>query len=274
MDLSRGKFAHICDGPQRIEDTHPPIIDRELWEKVKAVRLRSRVKAIQGPRPKNGAHLSGLMRCGRCGGAMFATSRKDHYVCGAYHEQGVCSHNTIGFEQAIKLVAQKLRSVLLGGSMEALTSAIQRKLIQRKKAKTVEDAGAIKRQIAELDRKLEAAAERLLAVESALVKAVHAAMQKLKMQRDALASKLELIGTQRKELNAEQIAANLWKLDEVLTNGDPLTIRAKLSEIVEKIVVDFTPQAMANNPARVRYVASGMVLHFYPDCGTLSSRRW
>ncbi len=66
--FARGKFNQIFDQPQTVKDTHPAIIDRKAFDSVQALPKMSR--AANGRGGSDGAKLSGLIFCGRCGGPM------------------------------------------------------------------------------------------------------------------------------------------------------------------------------------------------------------
>src|SRR5262249_5827696 len=137
------------------------------------------------------------------------------------------------------------------------------------------DAHAIKRQIAAIDRKLEAAAERLLAVEASLVPVVHTAMQKLKAERQALEGKLTarvLGGKNCQPQTAAEGAAGLWKLDEILRNGDPVKVRRALVQIIDSVTIDFASKPMLKQPKRVRWVPVGGSISLCSERGLASGK--
>src|SRR5262249_37391882 len=129
----------------------------------------------------------------------------------------------------------------------------------------------VKRQIAAIDRKLESAAERLLAVEAELVSVVHTAMQKLKAERQALEHKSlpqKIAGV--KQPTAKDIAAGLWKLDEILRNGDPRKVRLALVQIIDSVTIDFASRTMVKGPNRVRWFPSGGSISLRTQCHSAS----
>jgi DNA invertase Pin-like site-specific DNA recombinase len=261
-DKARGKFQHLFDSVQVVEDTHPPIIDRELWEKVRQVEAMRLAK--RGRRPQKLLALAGVLRCGCCGETMFGQRREGVYVCGGYRAGKGCNYCTVNIERIHKAVATKIRDVVLRGSIEALTAAIDRVLAKRRAARPTVTADAIKRQIADIDRKLEGAADRLLGVDAALVGAVQAAMQKLKVQREALTAKLAEAATAKKLPTAQQIAANAWKLDEVLQHGDSGKVRQALCQIIDRVDIQFasSPMAWSVTPGRLKWRVAGGMIHF------------
>lgn len=69
------------------QNHHAPLVSRELFEKVQALRRRfQRDRYTRMERP-----FSGLLRCGRCGSALVLRKRKDRpdvYICGKNHREG------------------------------------------------------------------------------------------------------------------------------------------------------------------------------------------
>ena len=269
----KGKFCHVFDEPRTFLNTHPAIVDPELWQAVQEVRHKR--KAIPGRRPAVFGELSGLLVCGRCGFPMHMRTNGDvaKYACGSYLTKSACSFNTILCDRALKLVANKIRETVLLGSVEALTAAIERRLAKSQATKPRVDPDSIKRQIAEIDRKLAGAADRLLEVEPSLVKSVQRAMLALQEKREGLTASLGAAAVEKKKpLSAEQIATKLWELDDKLRTGDPATVRAALSPLVDRIVIEFEPKKMKRNPGRARYFPSEGMIHFCSDCDTPSAR--
>jgi site-specific DNA recombinase len=166
-DQTCGKFHHLIDSVQVVENTHPAIIDRELWDKVRRVEVMRISK--RGRRPQKLLALAGLLTCGCCGDSTFAQRKHSLYVCAGYQAGKGCHYRSVNVERIHKAVMTKIRDVVLHGSVENLTAAIERVLAKRKGITPVVTADAIRRQIADINRKLEGAAERLLGVDASLV---------------------------------------------------------------------------------------------------------
>lgn len=264
----KGKFQHVVDEQRTIVGTHPPIIDQELWDKVQ--KVNGSIKRVPR-RPNSPGHLSGLLFCGCCGRVMYCDSHRGLYICSSFHKYGQCSYNTIGINAAMQAVADKIKSALLCGSEEALTAEIEKQLAKRKATKQGIDAKAIERQLAELDRKIEQAAERMvLEDDTAVLGALRKALRAQQEKRAALAEKLtEAKATKTKPLTAKQIAAKLWELDRVLREGDRHSVRAALQDCIEKVVIDFHVRQVKSR--RFVEIAGGTV--FFCSNASMSSRR-
>jgi len=107
--------------------THVPelqIIDQDTWDKAQA--LKHRFASRQGNKRQTKKRLlSGLVKCGSCGGAMTIVNR-ERYSCSAKREKGTCN-NPVGIK-AIDLetrVIDGLKKILIGRDdfLEAFASA-------------------------------------------------------------------------------------------------------------------------------------------------------
>jgi hypothetical protein len=130
------------------------------------------------------------------------------------------------------------------------------------KAKSIEDD--LKAQLSELDRRVEAAADRVLAVDDSLVVTMQAALAKLKAQRDALAARIAESKAEAKKLrSAKDIAAGLWDLNAVLASGDTARVRLAIGRLIERVRFDFAPKTMkVQHVIRQRYAAVGGAIRF------------
>jgi site-specific DNA recombinase len=233
-----GQFAKAFDQVTTLKNTHPAIIDASTWDKVQA--LNATKSKRRGNGPGEGAALAGILFCGDCGAPLYSWPHRNRYVCSSYLCRGVsvCRFNWVQQDVMLRVVANKIREELLLGSQENLTAAIEKVLANRKAVPKM-DVAAIRKQIAGIDRKLEQAAERIMDVDASLVKAMEAKMLDLQAQREALEAKLEIIPATKKQPTAKAIAAQLWALDEVLRKGSPATIRQALSQLVNRIELNF-----------------------------------
>ena len=64
------------------------IIEDDLWERVQAIKRRYSSR-WGNKRQSKKRLLSGLLKCGRCGGGM-TISRSNRYYCSARREKGTC----------------------------------------------------------------------------------------------------------------------------------------------------------------------------------------
>jgi DNA invertase Pin-like site-specific DNA recombinase len=83
----------------RVENTHPPLVDRETWNKAQQINQTAKTKAVKHVEP-NHSLFSGLLFCLDCHGRMGYAKRKDAgnaYVCRTYTQSGcvACSSHRI-----------------------------------------------------------------------------------------------------------------------------------------------------------------------------------
>lgn len=251
--FATGKFCRLTDKPFTNEGTHEAIIDHDLWERVQRVnRLRTNYHPSRSGK-KPGGPLSGLVICKNCGAKMFFEKRRDRYICSTHCTGNGCNSTSVSNSLAMRIVTRKIREMILMGSVEALAAHIAK--LQSKPVRQVAD---LAKQRAELDRKIAAAAERLLDVEPALVPAVQLAMRKLQERRDSIAEKKPK-GEQRKQRTPRQIAEGLWELDKVLRCGDVIAVRTALLQVIAKIELTFE-----RHRARTReWVPAGGSIFFF-----------
>jgi site-specific DNA recombinase len=105
---------------------HLRIIDQDLWDEVQAVRNDRSVKRfgttglkIRRPIKRRTHLLSGLLRCGQCGGHMIfsSTSRGRQFVaCAAAKTKSLCSHSK---SYDVQLVVKNFRANLIDPARHA-----------------------------------------------------------------------------------------------------------------------------------------------------------
>ncbi len=232
---ARGKFCRITDKVFTNKGTHPAIIDAELWDRVQRVNHRRANSHASRSGTKPGGPLSGLIVCKKCKATMFYEKRFDRYICATHSTGQGCTNNSIRNSVAIRLVANKIRDYVLMGSKDALAKHIASMRGTRKQTAAPDPT----KQLAEIDRKITSAAERLLDVDRESVPAVQEALRKLQARRDVLAAQVKSNKVERSVRSAEAIAAQIWELDTVLRNGDLQTVRAALSQVISRVELRF-----------------------------------
>ncbi len=253
---SRPRFASKGES-KLIENTHPAIIDRATWEAVRKLDGRTPKRHGKG----EGSPLAGLLHCSHCGKPLYDKKRNDTYVCACYHAYGKCNYNQIDRGQILRLVAAKIREQVLMGSLDKLTAAVEKALARRHATAPRIDAGDVRRQIAAIDAKLATAAERMMTIVPSLVPTMEAKMLDLQRQREALEARLdEKLPERKAQRTAKEIAADLWRLDEVLRKGSPTVVRTALSKIIERIDLEW--EHVPANGKRAHYRPVGGTIHF------------
>jgi site-specific DNA recombinase len=97
----------------RTEVPHLRIIDEETWEAVQSIKARYSSRRGNKRQSKKRL-LSGLVKCGACGGSMTIINR-ERYYCSAKREKGTCNSKVgIAANELEERVLTGLKDILLG----------------------------------------------------------------------------------------------------------------------------------------------------------------
>jgi site-specific DNA recombinase len=229
--------------PLRIEDAHPAIITRDAWQVAQAVKAKPFSR-----KGGEGSALAGLLYCGRCGNTMYSQSmhrksgqRNPNYVCATYHKGRGCGYCTVPQDAMLKAVADVIRERVLLGSQKRLVQTIEQELNRRFGHDThASQREQLQAKIDKLDRQIDRAADRLLKVDDSVFSKVEEKLSQLGRERDAAAAERKgLVLPEKPQLNAKQVASQVWQLDEVLRSAPASDVRASLSKIVDRIDLSF-----------------------------------
>jgi hypothetical protein len=255
---SRGTYERITPEPVTIKNTHPPIIDQESWEAVQRVAAPTRdgKRRVRGSAP-----LSGLLKCGRCGKSMYAVTfgKGSYYVCSTHHYKGKCGCCAVRREPILQAVASKIRQHVLMGSQDRLEAAIQRQLDKRQ-PQLKSDRKESARKLADLERQLARAGDRMLTVDDSLVPELEKRMLVLKRQRDELAKSIEAAPTPEAPPSAKALASRIWELDRILAKAAPAVVREALRQLIAEIRLDFRPAGVNKRGRRFEFTGGVMLL--------------
>ena len=143
---NRQRFVKHPDTGKRISRLNPPedwitaevpalrIIDNQTWRNARALKSRYASQAGNKRQTKKRL-LTGLIKCGCCGGSM-TIARKDRYYCAARREKGTCnaSHG-ISAAEVERRVLDGLRDILFGNDalVEEFTATLKAELARLKK---------------------------------------------------------------------------------------------------------------------------------------------
>ena len=246
-----------------VRDTHEPIIARRTWELAQTIREGRGHASEPSDEPEGGWSgkrarflLSGLVRCGRCGGRYQGVTRTSgkrrpdgskykhrYYGCGSYIAKGrkACEFGAIPQEQlenaVIEAVLKFYRERYQGdGGMERLAAAVR------------EHLGHEARDIAEARKRLEADRERTEATIASLLDnmsestrdLIEERLGKLRAEREQLkvrAAELERLSLQEVEVQdmVREVGAFIAGLEVTLRRGpNPVrvaSIRRCVSEV-------------------------------------------
>lgn len=118
-----------------LQNHHPPIIDRSLWERAQAEILKRNRRKTEGEYQSDRYCLSGKIHCGQCGSIFIARTkaRKDGTVCRRWRcrNSGECTiGKTLNDETTKKAVLDALYMLLPEMAEPDLTDDIQETIIR------------------------------------------------------------------------------------------------------------------------------------------------
>lgn len=248
---SRGKYQVMIDGkqeapsgkkgkPLKIPNTHPAIIDHDLWHR--ASEIKKDAPKSYGKGDSGGAPLSGLLICGRCGANMFSQRllRKDghyspQYICGAYHRGVGCVCCRARQDDIHKAVFTEITQQMIGENYQALLAAVNAKLAESVEQ---ESSSAIARKISKLEAQISSATDRLLIVDARLVSSLESRIFAMQDELTDLRAQITQAPA-TPQLSASEIADWAWSLSALLQSENAPLIRARLKEMISKIVLNF-----------------------------------
>ena len=264
VTLSPTGKPHAIDNPKEawivVEDAHEGIIDKALFERVQTkLHDRRRGKAGAAYRTHTKANgdsylLSGLVYCAHCGCKMHGSTliRKGHrypkYICSTYCRSGQnnpsgCGCHGVHQDDLVDVLVRKLHeTVLSGDNLDRLRKALGRQLAQRKASGPRETAG-LRKQLAEMDREIDRAAENFLRAPSEVLDLVGKKLTALKRQREHLNDELRAAESAAEpkdmEGQVEALVARLWALGEDMAKAEPARRREVFRLLVDRIELRF-----------------------------------
>lgn len=135
-----------------LEDQHPPLVERAVFEQVQALRRRYRPReASAGERP-----FSGLLFCGCCGSPLVLRRKKGRpgaYICGKNHREGTlregrgCTPHRVREEELYALTERYIRDLLARVDLSALRPGLPDR----------EKTGALEQRLREVRREMDMA---------------------------------------------------------------------------------------------------------------------
>ncbi len=152
--LRNEKYAGIYTYKDLIRDEKgiPPIIDKELWDKVQRM-LNKRKQAPAAKKAEGGFLLTGKLFCGRCGALMIGdsgTSRSgqtyEYYTCAKRKHRKSCKKESVRKEWIEDLIIQKLSDII--GNDDIINEIADRFMEWQEAQKKVDPAAGLRRELA------------------------------------------------------------------------------------------------------------------------------
>ena len=263
-DRNAGKYFAMRDGeviPRRKSDkaiSSDPVIHLDRFEAIIDQRTFDRAQAKlddgQGntaPRTARQYLLSGLVRCGDCGGRMGGRTKRNHplYECSTYNQSGSseCHHNTIPEGALVSVIAKKIQDRYLSETaLTRLRKKIEAKLADQDRPPSQHDLDRLRREIESLDQKIDRGTDRVLEAPDDLLPTIYRKLQDLRSDRDRLKTELQALTSRGERSNrrdgseVDRVIEALRSLGEALQKATPADTKRLLASIVSKIELHFT----------------------------------
>lgn len=247
-----------------VEDAHEALIDKQLFEKVQAKLCeRRRNKSGVTYRTHTVANhdaylLSGLVYCAHCDCKMHGSAslrrkkdkvyRYSRYVCSTYYRSGLnnskgCGCHGVNQNLLVGVLKTKLLEVVFSpGAMEQMRTMI-RKLIEERRRVGSGETNGLRKQIADLDREIDKAAENFLRAPIDLLDIISQKLTAMKRQREHAQYQMATFESANdssdvdSEVNA--VMGQISRLESDLDGSDPARQRKVYMELVERIDLRF-----------------------------------
>ena len=233
--------------PVRVEGAWPALVEADVFQRVQET-LRSRAPKIAPPRRTTSRYLlSGLIRCGGCGKAMFGVAAKSgrfhYYVCSTAYRNGrsACGMASVPQVRVEDLVLDKVRELILQKKqIEALVKMTNEEL--RKSLKNLEARqSTLDSQLVDVDRRLERLYEALetrkLGLDELAPRIKHLTQQRGLLLKAKLESEGAMAAGKVDLVNREEVLKYIRELRILLENGSSSERRALLRSFVKSIVL-------------------------------------
>lgn len=223
-----------------IEDAHEALIDAETFDRVQ--RKLARRRDARQRQKSNAWLLSGLLRCGLCGGSMSGKTGGVEtltYRCHGF-VKGTCAGPALRKDAIENFVAEQLERLFLGDeALERLREYIASEINSR-------DAGreliALRTRQSELDREIRNGRRNVLRLEDDEdIAAVNEMLADLRQQERKVRQRIKLL----EQANAPDGELEHEALQNVLDfrtrfkSGDTSRMRAVLRELIDHITVNY-----------------------------------
>ena len=254
------------------------IINHELWDKARAIKAKY-ASQRGNKRQTRKRLLTGLLRCGYCGGCMTIIGR-ERYACSARREQGTCTNATsIKAQELEQRVFNGLQSILLGReeTMTAFTEAFHAE-VKRRQTNTSSQKTVVQKELLKVETGIKRCVDLLLHSDTPM-ESIRNTIEELEVQKRTLTRELSLQTEEDKivlhpnigELYARKIGDLKSLIQNEATKNQATEI---IRSLTDKIVVSPTGQrgrsdvvlhgalasilAYANDTAQSGVVSSGV----------------
>ncbi len=242
--------ASAKDGapPVRVEDTHPAIISKQEFQKVKRL-LKSRAPKQANPRRVSSPYLlSGILKCETCDRAMSASEAKSgkytYYVCHALLKRGsgTCRTPRLNAKSFEKLIVDELRAnVLTESNIRDLVKLLDEEMDgvaaeQRQRLETIdEELDDVKQQLGRVWHFIAKSDSVDVAEASDLIVELRERKEKL----EVAAEQARRLSSERRQFldSADTIATFAAEMSDFLKTSELTETRAFVHSFVKEVVV-------------------------------------
>jgi len=236
------------------QDMHEPIIDRQMFD---AVQQRLKDRFFQRAPKRNGGKFlfSSIVHCARCGAPMCGrTLRRKvrdgwheaiYYSCSSYQRCGrsTCFSFHVPQDRLVELLTRKVQEhMALPENMNRLRTALSDEVA---KAQRPTDASRLRRELKQIDGKLEKYRRRLLECDSDMLPTVQDAIRRLTSEQDQTRAALALATTSKQDVQRshvkiiEQAITRLGSLRTAIEAADPMLARNLFRSVFRRVDAHF-----------------------------------
>ena len=242
--------ASAKDGapPVRVEDTHPAIISKQEFQKVKRL-LKSRAPKQANPRRVSSPYLlSGILKCETCDRAMSASEAKSgkytYYVCHALLKRGsgTCKTPRLNAKSFEKLIVDEIRAnVLTESNIRDLVKLLDEEMDgvaaeQRQRLETIdEELDDVKQQLGRVWHFIAKSDSVDVAEASDLIVELRERKEKL----EVAAEQARRLSSERRQFldSADTIATFAAEMSDFLKTSELTETKAFVHSFVKEVVV-------------------------------------
>ena len=256
--------------PIQIDDNHPAIVTKELFDRVQKRFGKNRTRTT--PKKFRNYPLSGLLRC-RCGAVLHARTahnEKRYYRCqgGPYGEQTCKSERVVADEIEAALPVALAAAFTNPANIDRLQQSLATEIEKRANARQTAPDEAQKR-VNSLQAKLRSVERRLAEVDSDMLEIIQDRIRELRKdirkaeaQLSAARAAAGILGPEEIQAKQEQVIELLAKLPRTLSKLSAADQNRVLSELVERVdvKVNVLPPIQPKLHTRPRYELAGGVV--------------
>jgi DNA invertase Pin-like site-specific DNA recombinase len=289
-----GRLAQVDLDPGSwivVQDTHPALVDREAFARVRAKLRGNDLRTRGGNRKRRNLDwpLSGLLECCDCKGPMYGITmpvgRKKpgqerraelrKYACGTYLEKGrdCCHFNAELEDKLMKLIFEGLRRRLSDPETVATLRDVCESMRKGRKKDTTSRLAALRKKIARLEKDIRQGLENLGRLPADLLDDVAGQVRRWKDERaQALAEVQQVEAAAARADEEDQLVDRAMKafqrLSEKITRARSLPqVREALQPLVDRVELRFGHERLGRG-GRTRSTFESLTGHFR-DVGTL-----